>query len=280
MDFDLSDDQLALQAGARELLDAQASLGAAACTHGDRRRLRRRALVGDGRSGLAGHRGRRSAGRRRARRGRGRGAVRGARPPRRAGAVRLDGARDRRVARVPVKTLGSIGWSRGDALACVAWDPTAPVPYAPSADIAVVITDDGVYAMEIDDRPRREPAMDLTRELGWLALRPGRGAPARRRRRSDAAARSRRDLLRGRHARERVARARPGGRVRQGPRAVRPADRVVPGREASVRRHARRRRGHAVDGLLGGLVHRCRRSRSIRSRRRPRRRGAPTRRSG
>src|SRR4029450_13297372 len=37
----------------------------------------------------------------------------------------------------------------GDALACVAWDATAPVPYAPSADVAVVIADDGVFAMEL-----------------------------------------------------------------------------------------------------------------------------------
>jgi alkylation response protein AidB-like acyl-CoA dehydrogenase len=62
----------------------------------------------------------------------------------------------------------------GDALACVAWDPAAPVPYAPSADIAVVIADDAVYAMEISERPRRQPAMDLTRELGWLAFDPAR----------------------------------------------------------------------------------------------------------
>ncbi len=65
----------------------------------------------------------------------------------------------------------------GDALACVAWDPGAPVPYAPSADIAVVLADDGVYAMELSERPRRQPAMDLTRELGWLAFDP---AAARR----------------------------------------------------------------------------------------------------
>jgi alkylation response protein AidB-like acyl-CoA dehydrogenase len=38
----------------------------------------------------------------------------------------------------------------------------------------VVITDDGVYAIEIDERPRRQPAMDLTRELGWLAYDPAR----------------------------------------------------------------------------------------------------------
>jgi alkylation response protein AidB-like acyl-CoA dehydrogenase len=62
----------------------------------------------------------------------------------------------------------------GDALACVAWDPAAPVPYAPSADIAVVLTDQGVFAMEMPERPRRQPAMDLTRELGWLAFDPAR----------------------------------------------------------------------------------------------------------
>ena len=44
----------------------------------------------------------------------------------------------------------------------------APVPYAPSADVAVVLADDGVYAIELTERPPREPAMDLTRELGWL----------------------------------------------------------------------------------------------------------------
>ena len=58
----------------------------------------------------------------------------------------------------------------GDAIACVAWDAGAPVPYAPSADVAIVLADDGVYATELTstDRPRREPAMDVTRELGWL----------------------------------------------------------------------------------------------------------------
>src|SRR5204862_471925 len=56
----------------------------------------------------------------------------------------------------------------GDARACVAWDPAAPVPYAPSADLAVVLADDGVYAVDIAERPARQPAMDLTRELGWL----------------------------------------------------------------------------------------------------------------
>jgi alkylation response protein AidB-like acyl-CoA dehydrogenase len=78
----------------------------------------------------------------------------------------------------------------GDAIGCVAWSRAGrsdvraagdrltgrsdPVPFAPSADLAVVIaeSDDGpaLYALELGerDRPGREPAMDLTRELGWL----------------------------------------------------------------------------------------------------------------
>jgi alkylation response protein AidB-like acyl-CoA dehydrogenase len=66
----------------------------------------------------------------------------------------------------------------GDARACVAWDPAAPVPYAPSADVAVVRDADGVFVVGLGHpRPAREPAMDLTRELGWLAF----DAPAARR---------------------------------------------------------------------------------------------------
>jgi len=74
----------------------------------------------------------------------------------------------------------------GDAIACVAWDVNAPVPYAPSADVAIVCTDDAVYACALGERPRREPAMDLTRELGWLAF-----DPATARRVGDADARAR-----------------------------------------------------------------------------------------
>jgi alkylation response protein AidB-like acyl-CoA dehydrogenase len=69
-------------------------------------------------------------------------------------------------------TAGHDEWTErvlgGDAIACVAWDPGAPVPYAPSADVAVVLADDGVYVQAQPERVRREPAMDLTRELGWL----------------------------------------------------------------------------------------------------------------
>jgi len=74
----------------------------------------------------------------------------------------------------------------GDATACVAWDAHAPVPYAPSADVAIVCRDDGVYAFAPAQRPRREPAMDLTREVGWLAF-----DPATARRIGDADARTR-----------------------------------------------------------------------------------------
>ena len=51
-----------------------------------------------------------------------------------------------------------------------------PTPYAPSAQIAVVVaaTDEGpgLFAIDLDaaGRPERESAMDRTRELGWLHL--------------------------------------------------------------------------------------------------------------
>jgi alkylation response protein AidB-like acyl-CoA dehydrogenase len=61
----------------------------------------------------------------------------------------------------------------GDVTACVAWG-NGPVAYAPSADVAVVLADDAVHAVNLSDdtRPSREPAMDLTRELGWLRFDP------------------------------------------------------------------------------------------------------------
>jgi len=77
----------------------------------------------------------------------------------------------------------------GEAIGCVAWSRPGrggvraagdsltgrsdPVAFAPSADVAVVAaeSDDGpaLFAVELGERrPRREPAMDMTRELGWL----------------------------------------------------------------------------------------------------------------
>jgi len=49
-----------------------------------------------------------------------------------------------------------------------------PTPYAPVADLAIVVADDGegpaVFAVSLSQagRPPREPAMDLTRPFGWL----------------------------------------------------------------------------------------------------------------
>jgi alkylation response protein AidB-like acyl-CoA dehydrogenase len=66
----------------------------------------------------------------------------------------------------------------GDAIACVAWQPDAPVIAAPIADVAVVVAGDELRLVELTDRrPRREPAMDLTRPLGWLRIDPADGEP-------------------------------------------------------------------------------------------------------
>jgi alkylation response protein AidB-like acyl-CoA dehydrogenase len=73
-------------------------------------------------------------------------------------------------------TAGNDQWLErlvtGDAVACVAWRPDVPVPYAPVADVAVVIREEEVVLVELGDGPpiAREPAMDLTRPLGWLRL--------------------------------------------------------------------------------------------------------------
>jgi len=113
----------------------------------------------------------------------------------------------------------------GDALACVVWDAGAPVAYAPSADVAIVLADDGVHLLEIDERPVREPAMDLTRELGWLTFDRSRarqlgGVDARERLLDRGAAFTAADLLGGasraldlavEHAKDRVQFDRPIG---------------------------------------------------------------------
>jgi alkylation response protein AidB-like acyl-CoA dehydrogenase len=60
----------------------------------------------------------------------------------------------------------------GEAVGAVAWDAGAPVLYGPSADVVLAVLDGSVVAAEVDAslRPRREPAMDRTRELGWVDL--------------------------------------------------------------------------------------------------------------
>ncbi len=66
----------------------------------------------------------------------------------------------------------------GDAIACVAWRPDVPVPYAPVADVAVAMREEEVLLVELQPGDiAREPAMDLTRPLGWLRL-DGRSAEA------------------------------------------------------------------------------------------------------
>jgi alkylation response protein AidB-like acyl-CoA dehydrogenase len=84
--------------------------------------------------------------------------------------------------------IGCVGFSRpgrgdvradGDRLT----GRTEPVPFAPSADVAVVTADTAggpaLYAVELEEgeRPAREPAMDLTRELAWLRFDDTPGEP-------------------------------------------------------------------------------------------------------
>jgi hypothetical protein len=167
MDFDLTDDQLALRDGARELLDDLASPA----------RVRAHTATGNGYDGALWS----------AMAEQGWLAIE---VPADRGGVGLGGVEvallteelGRHAAPVPftatvlaIDAFAAAGDDAtaarlmgGDVVACVAWDPAAPVPYAPSADVAVVCDGDAVFAVEIDERPRREPAMDLTRELGWL----------------------------------------------------------------------------------------------------------------
>jgi alkylation response protein AidB-like acyl-CoA dehydrogenase len=83
--------------------------------------------------------------------------------------------------------MGCVAWStHPDALRAVASGTTwtvsgriGPVEGAAVADIAVVVAGDDVFAVELDasDRPQAEAAMDGTRVLSWLTLD---GAPATR----------------------------------------------------------------------------------------------------
>jgi alkylation response protein AidB-like acyl-CoA dehydrogenase len=65
---------------------------------------------------------------------------------------------------------GDVRVAAGDRLT----GSTDPTPFAPSAEVSVVTaeTDDGpaLFAVDLGEhrRPGREPAMDMTRELGWL----------------------------------------------------------------------------------------------------------------
>jgi alkylation response protein AidB-like acyl-CoA dehydrogenase len=171
MDFDFTDDQLALRDGARELLDGYAS-PAQVRAHTDSGapfdRALWNAMVDQGWLGieLPEENG-----------GVGLGTVEAAILAEELGAHAAPAPFEAAVLAIDAfAQAGNTSWTErilaGDAIACVAWDPNAPVPFAPSADVAIVMSDHAVYAQEITDKPRREPAMDLTRELGWLAFDP------------------------------------------------------------------------------------------------------------
>jgi alkylation response protein AidB-like acyl-CoA dehydrogenase len=59
--------------------------------------------------------------------------------------------------------IGCVGWRANDASAAL-------VPYAPVADVAVVASPDGVIVHELSSgaRPAAEPVMDITRCAGWI----------------------------------------------------------------------------------------------------------------
>src|SRR6478672_8251054 len=57
----------------------------------------------------------------------------------------------------------------GSQVAAIAPRLDEPTVFAPSADVVVVPEDDRLVAIDIrGHRPKSEPAMDLTRTLGWL----------------------------------------------------------------------------------------------------------------
>jgi alkylation response protein AidB-like acyl-CoA dehydrogenase len=179
MDFELSDDQVALQEAARDLLDKLASrerVRAVMARGGAYDRELWRAMVEQGWTALevpeAGG-------------GLGLGMVEAA--------VLLEEV-GRHVAPAPfLGTLLALGalraagdggaagvagaWAErlmnGDAIGCVAFDLAAPVIGAPEADVAVVVMGKGLVAVDLGagpGRPAPEPAMDQTRRLGWLTL--------------------------------------------------------------------------------------------------------------
>jgi len=75
---------------------------------------------------------------------------------------------------IAVDALRDTSWSdgvlAGDAIACVAASGRREVvPYAPSADVAVFRRGDELVVADLrSQRVTREPALDVTREVGWL----------------------------------------------------------------------------------------------------------------
>ena len=187
MDFELSDDQVALQAAARDLLDGHASSD----------RVRKHLASGDALDdalwaamidqGWLGVAVPEEEG------GLGLGWIE---------AVVLLEEAGRHVAPVPLlgallalSALRTTPWAggllAGEQRGCVAWSGRDsavvaerdgdgwvltgrpdPVAGAVAADVAVVFASGGLWAVDLDatGRPAREPAMDLTQSLSWLAL--------------------------------------------------------------------------------------------------------------
>ncbi len=74
---------------------------------------------------------------------------------------------------VALELLAATEWGPsligGDAIATVAPRLDEPVVYAPQSDVVVVPLEDELVALDLrQHRPQAEPAMDLTRTLGWL----------------------------------------------------------------------------------------------------------------
>jgi alkylation response protein AidB-like acyl-CoA dehydrogenase len=172
MDFELSDDQVALQEAARDLLDKLASrerVRAVMARDGAYDRELWRAMVDQGWTALEVPE---------AEGGLGLGMVEAA--------VLLEEV-GRHVAPAPfpgtllalgaLRAAGAETWVEqlmsGDAVGCVAFDVAAPVIGVTEADVAVVVRGKGLVAVDLGagpGRPAPEPAMDQTRQLGWLNL--------------------------------------------------------------------------------------------------------------
>ena len=106
----------------------------------------------------------------------------------------------------------------------------------------------------VDDGPDPQAGQArVRRHAGHAARHRGRGLG-----RAVDRARPRRRRPRRRAGRRRPEGARDGRRVRQGARPVRPPDRLVPGDQAQVRRHAARGRVGQVGGVLRHVVRRRR----------------------
>ncbi|MGH9185907.1 MAG: acyl-CoA dehydrogenase family protein [Acidimicrobiales bacterium] len=166
MDFGLSDDQRTLKAAASELLDAHASSARVrAVVDGDAPWDTElwKAMVDQGWPGIAVAA---AAG------GVGLGWVEAALLLEEGGA---------HVAPAPIlpqlvslEFLAGTAWGpslvAGETTACVAWSGEREVvPYAPSADVAVMVRGGDLVVIDLADvRPARQAAMDVTRPLGWL----------------------------------------------------------------------------------------------------------------